>query len=247
MSAILEEKFNPRWDIHEINEYVYKLIVKNKHLEFANILDPSVASFSHFQGAYIVPETTTLFAYRDMLNGYSVETKVDPHMEILASKKHPFDLDKELVDSNIYSDITPVGGLKTLYDKAFKDINRFRNDFLLTMNSFDVEVNEIITIKYNFSFDFNNNIIAADISFSLNYHNLNFSNIFYNFSLTNDDVRCGNAYKVNHKHFSAGTTSKHMLLQLLLSDAGIENDLDTRNHSKEEIANYLLLLDMKRI
>lgn len=247
MSAIFEEKFNPRWDIHDINEYIYKLILKNKHLEFENVLDPDVACFSHFKGSYIVPQTTTLFAYRDMINGYSIETTVSPHIEILSSKKNPFNLDKEIIESNIQTDITPVGGLTELYEKAFKDINRFRTDFLMTMNNFKIEASEHISIKYNFSFDFNNNILAASISFEFSYYNLGISSIFYNFHLNNEGVYCGIAYEATNKHFLAGTTSKHMMLQFLLNDAGIEHELAARNHSKEEISDYLLLLDMKRI
>lgn len=240
-------KFNRRWNIDEINEYIYGLIVENKHLDFVLMLDPDVASFSSFSDKYIIPNTSVYFAYQDMVQGYSISFSATPSVNILSSKRKPFTLDDELIPTNLYCDVSPVSGLKELNDKAFKDMNRFRSDFLMTLNGLKNPLTEAIHIKYNFTFDFNNAIIDASISFEFSYFELGLSNMLYNFRIGKDGIMCGTAHKNNYQNFLTGTTSKHMMLKSYLSNVGIDNDLETRNHTKEEVSNLMLLVDMKRI
>lgn len=237
-------KFNRRWNIDEINEYIYGLIVENKHLDFVLMLDPDVASFSSASDKYIVPNTSVYFAYQDMVEGYSVS---GTSVLKLLSTRSSFTLDDELISSNFYCDLTPVGGLKELDDKAFKEINRFRSDFLMTLDGLKNSLTEALHIKYNFTFDFNNDIIDASISFEFSYFELGLSNMFYNFRIAKDGIMCGTAHKTHYQNFLVGSTSNHMMLKTYLNDVGIDTDLEMRNHTKEEVSNLMLLVDMKRI
>lgn len=240
-------EFNRRSNIDEINEYIYGLIVENKHLDFVLMLDPNIASFSSFSDKCIIPNTSVYFAYQDMVQGYSVSFSSTPSVNILSSKRKTFTLDDELIPTNLYCDLSPVAGLQELHDKAFKDINRFRSDFLMTLNSLDNLLTEAIHIKYNFTFDFNNDIIDASIFFEFSYFELGLSNMLYNFRIAKDGIMCGIAHKTDYQNFLTGSTSKHMMLKSYLSNMGIDNDLETRNHTKEEVSNLMLLVDMKRI
>lgn len=71
--------------------------------------------------------------------------------------------------------------------------------------------------------------------------------MLYNFRIAKDGIMCGTAHKTNYHNFLTGMTSKHMMLKSYLSHVGIDNDLETRNHTKEEVSNLMLLVDMKRI
>jgi hypothetical protein len=253
MSAIVEDNtandFKHCRGIDEINEYIYKLILKNKHLEFVEMLDPNIASFSHLKdNKYFVPDTSVTFAYEDMVKGYSISYKAYPDLNILGNTKTTFSFDNEFSISNLNADISLIGGLSQLHDKALKEINRFRSDFLMTLESSDVQITETSNITYNFTFDFNNNIIDSSIAFTFNYIGIGINGLFVNFKLLKDDaISCGIALKSNYQTFLVGSTSKHMMLKFFLNDIGIENELETRNHTKEEVSNYMLLIDMKRI
>jgi hypothetical protein len=253
MSAIVEDttdnEFKNCRSIYDINEYIYKLIVKNKHLEFVENLEPNITSFSRFhENAFIIPNTSlATFCYQDMVKGYTVAFDATTDLIIMTNKKEPFTLDNEFTANNLYREITPVGGLKELNEKAFKEINRFRSDFLMTLDGAGIEFFEHARIKHSFTFDFNNKIIDSTISFGFNFSNIGFSDLLYNFKITENGITCGLSHKTHYEHFLVGETSKHMMLKFFLNNIGIDNDLETRNHTKEEVSKYMLLIDMKRI
>lgn len=253
MSAIVEDntanEFKHCRGIDEINEYIYKLILKNKHLDFVEMLKPNIAIFSHLKdNKYLVPETSASFCYEDMVNGYSISYKAYPNINILGNRRTTFNFDNEFSISNVITDISLIGGLSQFNDKSIKEMNRFRSDFLMTLESNNLRITETINISYNFTFDFNNNIIDSSIAFTFNYIGIDINGLFLNFKLLKDDtVSCGIALKSNYQTFLVGSTSKHMMLKFFLTDIGIENELETRNHTKEEISNHMLLVDMKRI
>ena len=251
MSAMVEDSISDEFKncrgIDEINEFIYKLILKNKHLEFVEMLDPDNAVFYSFKdNKYFIPQTNVVFSYEDVAKGYSIYHKMEPDLNTLADKRTKFSLDNEFSDSNIHSEISLKGYLTTFHEKALKEANRFRSDFLMVLEENNIRITERVQIDYKITFDFNNNIIDSSISFRFNYINTN--SWFLNFKLSKDnDVSCGIAFKTNYKTFLVGSTSKHLMLHFLLQDMGIENDLETRNHTSEEISNYMLLIDMKRI
>jgi hypothetical protein len=251
MSAMVEDsiadEFKNCRGIDEINEFIYKLILKNKHLEFVKMLDPDTTSFSSLKdNKYFIPETSVVFSYEDMAKGYSIYHKIQPDLNTLGNTRTKFSFDNEFSVSNTHSEISLKGGLTLLHEKALEEANRFRSDFLMTLESNNIRITESAQIDYKITFDFNNNIIDSSISFGFNYININ--SWFLNFKLSKDnDVSCGIAFKTNYKTFLVGSTSKHLMLHFFLQDMGIENDLETRNHTKEEISNYMLLIDMKRI
>lgn len=253
MSAIVEDntanEFKHCRGIDEINEYIYKLILKNKHLEFVEMLKPNIASFSHLRdNKYFLPDTSATFAYEDMVKGYSISYTAYPDLNILGNTRTTFSFDNELSIDNVNSDISLIGGLSQLHDKSIKEMNRFRSDFLMTLESNNLRITETIIIHYNFTFDFNNNIIDSSIAFTFNYIGIGINGWFVNFKLLKDDtVSCGIALKSNYQTFLVDSTSKHMMLKFFLNNIGIDNDLETRNHTKEEVSNYMLLIDMKRI
>lgn len=252
MSAILEDntsnEFKNCRSIYDINEYIYKLIVKNKHLEFVAPLDPDIDSFSRFRdNVFLIPNSYIQFSYQDMVKGYSVSFDATPTLDILFNKRSAFTLDHEFTPVNIHTDVIPVGGLAELNEKAFKEINRFRSDFWMAVESIGIESFEHVRIQYVFTFDFNNKIIDSTISFLFSFRDIKFSDLLYNFKITENGIICGFSHNTHYDNFLVGSTSKHMMLKFFLMSQGIENDLETRNYTKEEISNYLLLIDMKRI
>lgn len=248
MTAILEKKFNPRWDIHEINEYIYHLIIKNKHLSFVEMLEPDITHFSIDKNfRYIIPNTSVKFAYQDMVDGYCIEFSAIPDIDFIIAQRKSFTLDHEFSQSTLFTDVSLVGELSMLSEKAYKDINRFRSDFLLTMGRFITKTNEHFNIKYNLTFDFNNNILGASVAFDFSYNMVEPLQLFYNYSISKDGILGGVAHKTEYENFLAGSTSKHMMLKFFLNNAGIENSLSERNHTHEEINQFMMLLEMKRI
>lgn len=253
MSAIVEDsiadEFKNCRGIDEINEFIYKRILKNKHLEFVEMLKPNQTHFSHQRdNKYFIPDTTTTFAYQDMVHGYSVSYNAYPEMNVLGNTRRSFSFDNEFSEANLNSEIALKGDLTELHVQALKAMNRFRSDFLMTIESSKIRINERVTIQYEFTFDFNNNVIDSSISFTFNYIGIDINGLFLNFKLLKDGtVSCGIALKSNYQTFLVGSTSKHMMLKFFLNELGVENDLETRNHTKEEVSNYMLLIDMKRI
>ncbi len=100
MSAMVKDsiadEFKNCRGVDEINEFIYKLILKNKHLEFVKMLDPDTTSFSSLKdNKYFIPETSVVFSYEDMAKGYSIYHKMTPDLNTLGNTRTKFSFDNE--------------------------------------------------------------------------------------------------------------------------------------------------------